>query len=226
MTRAAVLIPAAGAGRRMGGARKPMLELAGEPLLLHTLRPFLRFPQIVQVIVALPPDAAARPPSWLAELDPRIRVVTGGAERGDSVRSALAATDASIDVVLVHDAARPLVTAAIIERALDAAASGRSVVAGVRPVDTIQQVDASGVIVATPDRRMLRAAQTPQAFPRAVLVDAYARAAADGVSATDDAALVARCGVRVEVIEGDVENLKVTTPTDLVVAEALLARRA
>lgn len=216
MTRAAVLIPAAGAGRRMGGARKPMLELAGEPLLLHTLRPFLRFPQIVQVIVALPPDAAARPPSWLAELDPRIRVVTGGAERGDSVRSALAATDASIDVVLVHDAARPL----------DAAASGRSVVAGIRPVDTIQQVDASGVIVATPDRRMLRAAQTPQAFPRAVLVDAYARAAADGVSATDDAALVARCGVRVEVIEGDVENLKVTTPTDLVVAEALLARRA
>lgn len=226
MTRAAVLVPAAGAGRRMGGARKPMLELAGEPLLRHTLRPFLPFPEIVQVIVALPPETATHPPVWLTELDPRIRVVAGGAERGDSVRNALAATDASIDVVLVHDAARPLVRGATIERAIAASAAGHSVVAAVRLADTIQQVDSAGAIVATPERDTLRAAQTPQAFPRAVLVDAYARAAAEGVAATDDAALVARCGVRVEVIQGDVENLKVTTPTDLVLAEILLARRA
>ncbi len=224
--RAAVLVPAAGAGRRMGGAHKPTLELAGEPLLLHALRPFLALREIVQVIVALPAALASAPPAWLVGLDPRVQVVAGGAERGDSVRAALSATRADVDVVLVHDAARPLVTRGLVERALAAAGAGRSVVPGVPPTDTVQQVDEAGAIVATPDRSRLRAVQTPQAFPRAVLVDAYARAAADGVRATDDAALVARCGVPVEVIEGEVENLKVTTPADLVVAAALLARRA
>lgn len=224
--RAAVVVPAAGAGRRMGGAHKPSLTLAGEPLLLHTLRPFLAFPEIVQVIVALPAALVAAPPSWLAALDARVQVVAGGAERGDSVRAALAATLPDVDVVLVHDAARPLVTRAIIERALAAAGAGRSVVAAVPLTDTVQQIDDAGVIVTTPDRSRLRAAQTPQAFPRAVLIDAYARAAAEGAAATDDAALVARCGVPVEVIEGDVANLKVTTPADLVLAEALLARRS
>lgn len=224
--RAAVVVPAAGAGRRMGGAYKPSLTLAGEPLLLHALRPFLAFPEIVQVIVALPAALVAAPPSWLTALDPRVQLVAGGAERGDSVRAALAATQPDVDVVLVHDAARPLVTRAIIERALAAAGAGRSVVAAVPLTDTVQQVDAAGVIVATPDRSRLRAAQTPQAFPRAVLIDAYARAAAEGAAATDDAALVARCGVPVEVFDGDVANLKVTTPADLVLAEALLARRS
>lgn len=226
MTRAAALIPAAGAGRRMGGAHKPMLELRGEPLLLHTLRPFLQTAGIEQVIVALPADVAANPPGWLTGLDPRIQVVAGGAERGDSVHAALVATDRAIDVVLVHDAARPLVTTDLIARAMGAAAQGRSVIAAVPPTDTIQQIDAHGAIVATPNRASLRAAQTPQAFPRAVLLDAYERAAADGVRATDDAALVARCGIRVDVIEGDVENIKVTTPGDLAHAEALLARRS
>ncbi len=226
MTRAAVLVPAAGAGRRMGGARKPMLELAGEPLLLHAIRPFLTFPEVKQVIVALPADSAKDPPAWLTALDARVRVVAGGAERGDSVRAALAATDEEVDVVLVHDAARPLIRREVIERALAAAEQGRSVIAAVPLADTVQQVDPGGVITDTPDRAQLRAAQTPQAFPRGILVDAYARAAAEGIAATDDAALVARCGVPVGTIEGDVENLKVTTPADLVVAEALLARRS
>lgn len=226
MTRAAVLVPAAGAGRRMGGARKPMLELAGEPLLLHAVRPFLTFPEVQQVIVALPADAAGDPPAWLTDLDARVRIVAGGAERGDSVRAALAATDEAIDVVLVHDAARPLIRREVIERALAAAVQGRSVIAAVPLADTVQQVDPRGVIIDTPDRAQLRAAQTPQAFPRSILMAAYARAATEGVAATDDAALVARCGVPVATIEGDVENLKVTTPADLVVAEALLASRS
>lgn len=226
MTRAAVLVPAAGAGRRMGGARKPMLELAGEPLLLHAVRPFLTFPEVQQVIVALPADAAGDPPAWLTGLDARVRIVAGGAERGDSVRAALAATDEAIDVVLVHDAARPLIRREVIERALAAAVQGRSVIAAVPLADTVQQVDPRGVIIDTPDRAQLRAAQTPQAFPRSILMAAYARAATEGVAATDDAALVARCGVPVATIEGDVENLKVTTPADLVVAEALLASRS
>ncbi len=209
----------------MGGAPKPFLELCGEPLLLHALRPFLAFEEIGQVVIALPASLAADPPRWLTSLDARIVTVAGGPERGDSVRAALALVDPVVDTVLVHDAARPLVTREVIAAALAAVAQGRSVVAAVPVADTIQQVDDSGRITATPDRARLRAAQTPQAFPRAVLVDAYARAAAEGAAGTDDAALVIRCGVPVGVIAGDAANLKVTTPADLEIAAALLGRR-
>lgn len=223
--RAAVVVPAAGAGRRMGGAFKPFLDLLGEPLLARTLHPFLAIDEIEQIVIALPDAIASDPPSWLSALAPRVELVGGGAERGDSVRHALVALSSSIDVVLVHDAARPLVTAGLIRRALAAAAQGRSVIAAMPVTDTIQEVDDAGRIVATPDRSRLRAAQTPQAFPRSVLVDAYAQAAAAGVVATDDAALVARCGTVVEVIEGEAENLKVTTSADLERAATLLRQR-
>jgi 2-C-methyl-D-erythritol 4-phosphate cytidylyltransferase len=105
------------------------------------------------------------------------------------------------------------------------ASDGQSAIAAVPVVDTIKEVDGDGVVIRTPDRRALRAAQTPQAFPANVLRDAHARAAAERVSATDDAALVSRYGGTVVVVEGSADNLKVTTPADLVVAEALLARR-
>lgn len=210
----------------MGGTYKPLLDLAGEPLLAHTIRPFLEIDDIEQIVIALPEALALDPPPWLRALDSRIHLVSGGAERGDSVRRALATVPVAIDVVVVHDAARPLVTVDLIRRALAAAAEGRSVIAAVPVTDTIQQIDDAGRIVATPARSGLRAAQTPQAFPRAVLVDAYAQAAAAGIAATDDAALVARCGGVVEVIAGDAENIKVTTPVDLERAAALLLRRA
>jgi 2-C-methyl-D-erythritol 4-phosphate cytidylyltransferase len=220
-----VLVPAAGAGRRLGGATKPLLELAGAPMLRHALTPFLEVADVVAVVVALPARDAAAPPAWLAALAPRVRVVAGGVERGDSVRLALAAAPAEASVVLVHDAARPLLTRALVERCIESAAAGHSVIAAVPVTDTIQEVDADGRIVATPDRRRLRSAQTPQAFPRAVLEAAHARAAAEGRASTDDAALVAGYGGVVSVIEGETENLKVTHAADLVVAEALLLRR-
>jgi 2-C-methyl-D-erythritol 4-phosphate cytidylyltransferase len=204
---------------------KAFLELNGRPMLQHTLAPFLERPDVVALAVALPAAAAADPPAWLVE-DPRVRVVAGGAERGDSVRAALQRIPASVQVVLVHDAARPLVTGDIIDRCIDAAAHGRAVIAAVPVIDTIKQVDDGGRVIATPDRRSLRAAQTPQAFPAAVLRQAYARAAAECVGATDDAALVARFGGAVTIVDGAPENLKVTTPADVVLAEALLARRA
>jgi 2-C-methyl-D-erythritol 4-phosphate cytidylyltransferase len=223
---AAVVIPGAGEGRRFGGVRKPFVELAGRPLLAHTLEPFLAVSAVRSVVIALAAEDADSPPAWLAERDERIAIVAGGEERGDSVLRALERVPDSCDVVLVHDAARPLLTRALVERCIAAAAAGRSVVAAVPVIDTIQQVDEHGAIVATPDRRRLRHAQTPQAFPRAVLIDAYRRAAAQGVRATDDAALVACFGGAVATVDGEAENLKVTTPVDLALAELLLSRRA
>lgn len=222
---AAVVIAAGGSGRRMGGVRKQYAELLGEPILVHSLRPFLEHPSIVCAVVALPAEDAANPPSWLVDLDERVVVVAGGAERGDSVHRGLEAVPESVDIVLIHDAARPLVTRDVIDRALAAAAAGVGAVVGVPVTDTLKQVDAEGRIVGTPDRAVLRAAQTPQAFPRAMLLDAYRRAAQEGIHATDDAALVERYGGTVVVVEGAPENLKITRPTDLIVAEALLRAR-
>jgi 2-C-methyl-D-erythritol 4-phosphate cytidylyltransferase len=219
--RVAVIIPAGGAGRRMGGAVKPLLLLAGEPVLARCIRPFLARTDVEWVVVALPPALHTAPPAWLA-VDPRVSTVAGGEERGDSVRHALAAVPVEADVILVHDAARPLVSQAVIERCVRAAASGVCAVAAVPVVDTIKTVDGDGVILGTPERGRLRAAQTPQAFPADVLRKACNRAAHDGLSATDDAALVAHYGARVITVEGEPGNMKITTAADLVLAEALL----
>ncbi|HUH12354.1 MAG TPA: 2-C-methyl-D-erythritol 4-phosphate cytidylyltransferase [Longimicrobiales bacterium] len=224
--RVAAVIPAGGAGRRMGGARKPWLELAGEPILRHALAPFLARSDVAWVIVALPADDVADPPAWLAGLDARVRLVAGGAERGDSVAAGLAAVPEEADVVVVHDAARPLLTGAVLERVLRAAAAGEAAIAAMPAADTVKEVDAGGRIVATLERSRLWLAQTPQAFPRALLVRAYGEAARDGALATDCAGLVERLGVPVRVVEGDAQTLTVTRPADVPLAEALLAARA
>jgi 2-C-methyl-D-erythritol 4-phosphate cytidylyltransferase len=218
-----VIIPAGGAGRRMGGVHKPLLELCGEPILARSLRPFLDRADVRWVVVALPAETHALPPAWLLA-DARVRTVAGGAERSDSVRLALAALPDDCDIVLVHDAARPLVSDAVIQRCIDAAVDGRSAIAAMPVTDTIKEVDEGGRITDSPDRRRLWAAQTPQAFPAGVLRNAHDRAAADRVAATDDAALVARYGGTVVVVEGAAANLKVTTPADIAVAETLLER--
>src|SRR5690606_20353292 len=150
--RAVAVLPAAGAGRRMGGVRKPLIELAGEPMLLHALRPFLAHPAVVQVIVALAPQEAQRPPEWLTTLDPRIRVVAGGSHRGDAVRNGLEAVPGGAGVVLIHDAARPRVSAAEVERAIAAAAQGVGAVVAVPVVDTLKYVDAGRTVVETRKR--------------------------------------------------------------------------
>ena len=215
-------MPAAGAGRRMGGVRKALLELDGQPILLRAIRPFLETPGVESVVVALPPDQAAHPPAWLTGADPRVRVVAGGATRGDSVAAAVAALPPGVEVVLVHDGARPLVTRGLVERCLRAAAAGRVVVAGVPAVDTLKEVDASGRVVRTPPRGRYWHAQTPQAFPRPLLERAYKRARENGVEGTDDASLVELLGGEVEMVEGSPRNLKVTRPEDLILAERLL----
>jgi 2-C-methyl-D-erythritol 4-phosphate cytidylyltransferase len=221
--RVGVVIPAAGAGHRMGTQAKPFLELAGQPMLRRALAPFLDDARVVRIVVALSPERFARPPGWLAALAPRVSTVVGGGERADSVCRGVAVLGDDLDVILVHDAARPLVSGAVVNRAIAAAAAGRCAIAAVPAADTVQEVDNAGRIVATPERRRLWLAQTPQAFPRAVLAEACARAAREGLQVTDDAALVAHFGFPVHVVEGDPRNFKITVPADLEMAEALLA---
>lgn len=220
-----VAVPAAGTGSRMGGTRKPFLELGGEPLLVRALRPFLEHPRVTCVAVALGWEDSIAPPDWLVRLDPRIRIVLGGDTRGDSVGAALDALPWDVDLVAVHDAARPLVTRDILDRCLAAAGAGRGAVAGWPAVDTLKEVDPEGRVVATPDRERIWYAQTPQVFPRDLLVAAYREARVAGITNTDDAALVERIGGEVVMVRGAPGNLKVTTPEDLPLAEFFLKLR-
>jgi 2-C-methyl-D-erythritol 4-phosphate cytidylyltransferase len=217
--RAAAVIVAGGSGRRMGGAvRKQYQEVGGAPVLLRAVMPFVDHPGIGCVVVVLPPEDLDAPPSWLAGLP--VVLVAGGAERGDSVWNGLLATPDDAPAVLVHDGARPFVTAAMISRVLDACAEGGAI-AAVQVTDTVKEVGSDGIIRGTPDRERLWRAQTPQGFPRAALLRAYERARADGVAATDDAAIFERYEGPVRVVAGSERNIKVTRPTDLLLAEAL-----
>ncbi len=216
--RTGVAIPAAGVGRRMGGVKKLLLELCGEPLLVHALRPFLADSRVVAVRVALAPEDAADPPEWIEALDPRIQVVAGGASRADSVANAVSALPDDIEVILVHDAARPLIQSAAIDACIRTAATGKGAVVGIPATDTLKQVDADARVTGTPDRSLLWHAQTPQGFPAAMLRTAMARSDLRA-TATDDASLVEAAGGEVVMVEGSPSNLKVTRPQDLPLAE-------
>lgn len=217
---------AAGRGARLGGTPKQFRDLAGVPVLLRALRPFTSRGDVACTVVALPAEDAAAPPEWLAPLlGARLRVVSGGQERGDSVRAALAALPAECTVVLVHDGARPLVTTDTIDAVLAIARRGGGAVAAVPLGDTLKEV-ADGPASFTVERTIPRAglwrAQTPQGFPRALLERAAQAALADGVQGTDDAELVERIGGVVQVVPDQGTNLKLTTQSDFTLAEALL----
>ncbi len=216
-----VAVPAAGQGRRMGGAQKPFLELDGQPVLLHALRPFLADERVVRVSVALSSEVVADPPGWLATLDPRVVLVAGGETRGDSVAAAIEALGEDVDLIAVHDAARPLVRGETVDRCVAIAARGVGAVAGAPAIDTMKRVDSDARVVGTPDRSELWAAHTPQVFPAEMLRKAYER----GGVATDDSALVESVGGTVEMVDDGGWNLKVTRPADVDVAEAILAAR-
>lgn len=216
------MIVAAGAGTRFGGpVRKQYLRIGGEPVLLRAIRPFLHHPRISRVVVVLPPEDVADPPPWLAKLP--VLIVAGGAERGDSVLNGILATPDDAASVLIHDGARPFVSAGTIDRVLDASAH-EGAIAAVPVTDTIQQVDATGFIGRTLDRSTLWHAQTPQGFPRAGMLAAYRRAKEEGISGTDDAGLYARYAGPVRVVMGGYDNIKVTRAEDLRIAEVIAAR--
>lgn len=216
----AVLVPAAGGGERLGGGLpKALRPIAGIPMLVHAVRSLTAAPSVGPVFVAAP----------LADLDEvrgllgaGVTVVPGGATRAESVRCALAALPDEVDVVVVHDAARPFVPSSVVEAVVAAVLAGHDAVVPVLPVaDTIKRVAADGSVVETLDRSGLYATQTPQGFRRSVLAAAHAQ---DGVGdATDDAVLVERLGLPVWTVPGADEAFKVTRPDDLRRAEAVLA---
>ncbi len=212
-----VAVPAAGAGRRLGGWKKPFLELEGEPVLLRALRPFLGHPDVVAVRVALTTDDAADPPPWLRDLAPRVQTVVGGASRADSVRAAVEALPSEVEIVVVHDAARPLVDRELLDRCLVVAREGVGAVAGLPAVDTLKEVDEDGRVVGSPDRSRIWHAQTPQVFPRSILERAF-REAGTSPAVTDDAGLVELIGAPVRMVRGSPRNVKITRPEDLAVA--------
>ena len=215
-----MIVPAAGAGARMGGVRKPFIELGGRAVLDWALAPFLVRDDVVELVVALGGGAARE---RIAQADPRIRVVRGGASRFESVANALDRLESEADVVAVHDGARPFPVPAVIGACIRLAATGCGAVAGIPAVDTIKET-AGERIVGTPRRDALWYAQTPQAFPRSVFEDAVAYCRDAGLSPTDDAAMAEEIGVRVRMVRSSAINLKITTPEDLVVAEAYIAK--
>ena len=223
--RTAVIVPAAGRGERLGpGAPKALRTLAGQPILLHAVRNLATARDIDLIVVAVPEDAVEESRALLAGVESPLILVSGGDTRQDSVARALLALPPEVDVVLVHDAARPLVPAEVVERVASAVRAGsEAVIPTMAVVDTIKEVDGDDRVVATLDRSRLHAVQTPQGFARDVLQRAHA--ASDGGDATDDAGMVERMGATVVVVPGHEEAFKITRPLDLVLAEAILVRR-
>ncbi len=223
--RAAVVLVAAGRGLRAGsGGPKQYRSIGGQPVIFRAMEPFCRHPEIVAVQPVLNPDDTAMFEAAVRGLrhEPPTK---GGATRQESVRAGLEAlVSQKPDIVLIHDAARPFVSAGLISRAVDAADRAGAAIPTLPVADTIKLVDGRGNVEATPERARLRIAQTPQAFRYDVILDAHRRAARDGRSDfTDDAALAEWAGLTVSTFEGDVANMKLTTPEDFIREEARLA---
>lgn len=218
-----VIIVAGGTGSRTGNTElKQFRWVAGKPALLHSVQAFMARADVGIVVAVLPKAYAADPPPWLFQCDvERLLVSVGGRERQESVWNGLEDMSDDINVVVVHDAARPLVTDETIERVIAAARAGTGAIAALPVVDTLKQVDENGAIVRTIDRAGLWRAQTPQAFPRELLERAHMDAKRAGVAATDDAALFERLGLPVVVVRGSERALKITEESDFNRAEAL-----
>ena len=194
-------------------------------MLLHSVQRFMERPDVAIVVCVLPRSYAGDPPPWLFQCDlDRLLVSVGGRERGDSVYNGLTDLPLGVEIVVVHDAARPLADAATIDRVIAEARRGHGAVAALPVVDTLKEVDDTGRIVRTVSRERLWRAQTPQAFPRDMIERAYADARAAGVSATDDAALCERLGLPVVVVRGSELGMKVTEEEDFARLEALAVR--
>ena len=222
-----VVIVAGGSGTRADtgdGELKQFRWVAGKPMLLHSVQTFMARPDVVSVVCVLPRRYAGDPPPWLFQCDlDRLAVSVGGKSRAESVANGLDDLPDEAEIVLVHDAARPLVNDATIDRVVASVREGTCAVAALPVVDTVKEVNDDGLIVRTVDRTHLWRAQTPQGFPRGVIVDVHRRARADRVTATDDAALCERYGIAVRVVRGSERALKVTGTGDFARIDALLS---
>ncbi len=236
----AAVIPAAGLGRRMGSEQnKIRLNLNGEPVIGHTLRTFVATAAVGMIVLAV--NAAEKQyfeeylqSEWPAEARQRIALTIGGKERQDSVYQGLLylrgwdgwSGGVGRRLVVIHDAARALLTRAILEASIAAGWEYGAVGVAVPVKDTIKQIDAAGFVVGTPERATLRAIQTPQVFDFETILACHERVRMSGGCFSDDCGVAEACGKRVKLIAGSYENLKITTPEDLWLAETILRRRA
>jgi 2-C-methyl-D-erythritol 4-phosphate cytidylyltransferase len=220
-----VVIVAAGSGSRVGGKElKQFRWVAGKPMLLHSVQMFHRRSDVAMVVCVLPKAFVGDPPPWLFQCDiDRLLISVGGRQRTESVANGLEDLPDEVNVVLVHDAARPLISDAMIDRVVAEARAGRGAIAALPVVDTLKEVDDSGRVVRTVERERLWRAQTPQGFPRDLIEQAHAQARTEGIATTDDAALFERLGLPVVVVRGSERAMKITDEADFARAEALFA---
>lgn len=227
LPRFGVILPAAGTGSRTGAdIPKQFVEIAGATVLHHTLSAFSSLPNCAEIILAMDPEWMDRGREAGADV-PSLKIVPGGKERQDSIRNAMAALAPDTEYVLVHDAARPLVTRALVERVLAAAQEHGAGIPGMPVVETVKLVDtdAENRVLRTIPREGLFTVQTPQGFRSELLRRAYAHAAEAGFLGTDDASLVEELGETVVMVAGEPENLKITWPEDFPKAEQILRSR-
>ncbi len=232
----AVILPAAGLGIRMrrssaeksGTSRKQFMLLDGSPILLHTIRKFVACPPVGEIVVALRPEDI----EWVRELLKQealptpVRLVEGGDSRQESVEHALATLTPDTDLVAVHDAVRPFIDRATIDKVIQEAAETGAAIVGIVPVDTIKQVRKNKVHATLP-RERLTLVQTPQVFRYPLIKEAFERAREDGFSGTDESSLVERLEkVQVSVVLGSDRNIKITKPSDMDLARLFLAEES
>lgn len=219
------IFPAAGQSRRMkSDTNKNFLELEGMPILIHTLLKFSESDKINNLIIAASPNEIEIIEEMLNNtnnLKP-FKVVEGGSERQYSIYNALKVTPKESDIILVHDAARPLISVETIDAVVEAARNYGGAIAAVPEKNTIKVIDKDGFVIDTPSRDKLVSVQTPQGFKRDIIMKAYEQADHDNFLGTDDASLVERIDVKVKVVQSDYRNIKVTTPEDILIAKALI----
>ena len=224
-----VIIPAAGCGRRMGDVKKPYLDLAGKPILAHTLKVFQQcslVDEIVVVVAAGDENECVRNVIIPHGVDRVDQVVAGGETRQESVFNGLQKVSPDTDMVVVHDCARPFVTEDMIKNTLEAASDCGAATVAIPVKDTIKEADDEGFVVNTLDRRRLWSIQTPQAFRYDLLLQAHLHARENNIQVTDDASLIEELDDhRVKLVMGTSENIKITIPGDLAIAEAILGSR-
>ena len=208
----------------MGGVNKQLMDLAGRPVVEHSLKVLLEVPVegIVLVVPAIEKDKFMEQLSHLLKDQKKIQIVTGGANRRDSVGQGLLALPAGVETVIVHDGARPLVRRGHILEAIRETETWGAATLAVPVKDTVKVAGKSGLVQETLPREGLWQVQTPQVFKLPLLIEAHRRAAEDGFIGTDDASLVERLGKPVKLVRGDYSNIKITTPEDLIIAKSLM----
>jgi len=218
-----VIIVAAGSGSRTGSTElKQFRWVAGKPMLLHSLQTFQALKEVAMVVCVLPREHVGDPPPWIFQCDAdRLLLSVGGRHRTESVANGMEDLPSECGIVIVHDAARPLVSTETVSRVIEEARAGNVAVAALPVTDTLKRVDSQNRVVITVERAGLWRAQTPQAFPRAILEQAHRDAREVSRTAHDDAALCEHLNVQIVVVEGSERAAKITTESDFALVEAL-----